>query len=133
MLDWGKVKPELLDLDFRKDVESFLGGSPYRWWVTYGYRSLDEQAALYKAYQAGGPRAAPAGRSAHNFGLAVDVVLDQSDQKGLQAEWNVTVPGWLWLKAHSIPHPRLRTGWTYQDYGHLEAVGWERIAKAKGY
>lgn len=133
MIQWGQVDPLKLDPAFREDVEAFLGKSPYRWWVSYGYRSLEEQAALYVKYQAGGPRAAPAGRSAHNYGLAVDVVVDQSEQKGLQAEWVVTAPGWLWLKANSIPHPRLRTGWKYADYGHLEAVGWEKAAKAKGY
>lgn len=133
MIDWGKAAPHLLDPTFRADVDAFLGASPRRWWVTYGFRTLAEQAALYAKYQAGGPRAAPAGRSAHNYGLAVDVVLDQSDQKGLQADWDVTVPGWLWLKTKSILHPRLRTGWKYADYGHIEAVGWERVAKVKGY
>lgn len=133
MLDWGKVNPDLLDQSFRKDVEQFLQASPYRWWVSYGYRSLEEQAELYKVYQAGGPRAAPAGRSAHNYGLAVDVVLDGSEKAGLQALWDTKLPGWLWLKAQSIIHPHLRTGWKYADYGHIEHVGWEAEAKKKGY
>lgn len=133
MIEWGKVDPSLLDPSFRKDVEAFLQSSPHRWWVSYGYRSLDEQASLYAKYQAGGPRAAPAGRSAHNYGLAVDVVLDASEKAGLQALWDTALPGWSWLKMKSIAHPRLRTGWRYSDFGHIEAVGWEQAAKARGY
>lgn len=37
-----------------------------------GHRTWDEQAALYKAHQAGGPHAVPAGYSMHNFKLAGD-------------------------------------------------------------
>lgn len=124
MLNWGKVDPKRLNAAFRADVEEFLGASPYSWWVTYGYRSLDEQAVLHAKYLAGGPRAAPAGRSAHNFGLAVDVVLDDP-KPGFQPLWDTQLAGWLWLKAKSIAHPRLRTGWKYADFGHLEAVDWE--------
>lgn len=129
MLDWGKVNPALLRKAFKADVEAFLQSSPYRWEVRYGFRSLEEQAALYKTYQAGGPRAAPAGRSAHNFGLAVDVVLDGSDQAGTQADWDTSHPGWTWLTVECKRHPRLHSGASYADYGHLEAVDW--IAQSK--
>jgi hypothetical protein len=37
-----------------------------------GTRTWEEQAALYKKYQAGGPKAAPPGYSWHNFGTAID-------------------------------------------------------------
>lgn len=134
MLDWQKVNPEELDPVFRKDVESFLSASPYLWGVTYGLRSLALQEELYRKYLAGGPRAAPPGRSAHNFGLAIDVTLDGDPHKtGVQPDWVTTHAGWLWLKTKSLLHPRLRTGWKYADYGHIEAVGWEQMAKAKGY
>lgn len=134
MISWGKVDPNLLDPIFWRDVAEFLASSSYTWEVRYGFRSLEEQDALYRKYQAGGPRAAPPGRSAHNFGLAVDVVLDGDPQKpGIQPDWVTTHSGWLWLKAKSIPHPTLRTGWKYADYGHIEAVNWQAMAKAKGY
>lgn len=133
-LSWGKVDPSLLDPAFRKDVEAFLTASPYLWGVAYGYRSLEQQDELYRKHLAGGPRAAPPGRSAHNFGLAIDVMLDGDPKKpGIQPDWVTTHAGWLWLKAQSIPHPRLRTGWRYKDYGHIEAVNWQLMAKAKGY
>lgn len=134
MIDWMKADPSTLDPAFRQDVEAFLNDSPYTWGVCYAFRSLDLQADLHRKYLAGGPRAAPPGRSAHNFGLAVDVVLDGDPQKpGIQMDWVTTHAGWLWLKAKSIAHPRLRTGWKYADFGHIEAVGWEKVAKAKGY
>lgn len=43
--------------------------------VTSGMRSYAEQAELYKKYLAGGPIAAPPGKSNHNFGLAFDVTM----------------------------------------------------------
>lgn len=133
MIHWLKVDPSLLAMGFKNDVEKFLRESPYTWGVTFGYRTLEEQDALHRKYLAGGPRAAPKGRSAHNYGLAVDIVLDGSDKPGIQMEWNTKLAGWLWLKAASIKHPRLRTGWKYSDFGHLEAVGWESEAKRLGY
>lgn len=134
MISWGKVDPNLLDPIFWRDVAEFLASSPYTWEVRYGFRSLEEQDALYRKYQAGGPRAAPPGRSAHNFGLAVDVVLDGDPKKpGIQPDWVTTHAGWTWLKLRSIAHPRLRSGWRYSDFGHLEAVNWQAMARARGY
>lgn len=133
-IDWMKCDPDTLDPVFRKDVEEFLAASPYTWGVCYAFRSIALQKELYDKHLAGGPRAAPPGRSAHNFGLAVDVVLDGDPAKpGVQMDWVTTHAGWLWLKAKSIAHPRLRTGWKYADYGHIEAVNWQTMAKAKGY
>jgi peptidoglycan L-alanyl-D-glutamate endopeptidase CwlK len=43
--------------------------------VTSGTRSFAEQEELYKKYLAGGPLAAPPGKSNHNFGLAFDVTI----------------------------------------------------------
>jgi hypothetical protein len=43
--------------------------------TTYGWRSYGESHELNLKYKAGGPRAAPAGYSGHNFGLASDEAL----------------------------------------------------------
>lgn len=43
--------------------------------LTSGYRSLAKQRQLYDRYKRGGPLAAAPGRSAHNYGLAVDIAL----------------------------------------------------------
>jgi hypothetical protein len=125
VITW-RCSPASLDQKFLEDVASLLGNSPYSWYVVSGYRSIPEQIALYKKYQAGGPRAAPPGRSAHNFGLAVDVVLDLDSAKpGLQPSWNTKLPVWLWLKAKCAVHPRLKNGWSFNDWPHVEAVGWK--------
>jgi hypothetical protein len=55
--------------------------------VTSGLRSRSEQARLYADYVAGRRRlpAAPPGRSAHEYGLAVDVVSSNGKQSALIA------------------------------------------------
>lgn len=58
-------------------VEAKLLGFIYK--VYSGYRSMDEQRVLYQLHVQGGPLAAPAGLSAHNYGLAVDMALLQPD------------------------------------------------------
>lgn len=125
MLTW-RADPSLLDPVFRADVEAFLGGSKYSWYVLSGFRSMEEQRVLWEAYRFHhGPRAAPPGRSAHNYGLAVDVVLDADAEKpGLQPSWDTKLPAWLWLKAASIPRPRIRGGWRFGDWPHLQSTRW---------
>ena len=124
MITW-RCSPASLDQKFLEDVASMLGNSPYSWYVVSGYRSIPEQIELYKKYKAGGPRAAPPGKSAHNFGLAIDVVLDMDGAKpGLQPSWDTKLPGWLWLKAKCAAHPRLKSGWSFNDWPHIEAYKW---------
>jgi len=121
-----RVDPDLLKPAFRADVEALLDLSPFSWVVTYGYRSIAEQAELHTKYLAGGPRAAPPGESAHNFGLAVDVVLDADpDKPGLQASWDTKHPGWIWLFNAVAAHPRLKSGQSFGDGGHIERYHWK--------
>lgn len=131
MLFW-RCDPEELDPAFRRDVEAFLEPSPYIWYALSGYRSMEEQRKLYDAYRLKlGPKAAPPGRSAHNYRLAIDVVLDTDpDKPGLQPSWDTKLAGWLWLKAKSIPHPRLKNGWSFGDWPHLERYNWRRLVGA---
>lgn len=53
--------------------------------VTSGVRSLGEQERLYRDYQNGRSRlpAAPPGRSAHNYGLAIDVWAGNGQQAAM--------------------------------------------------
>lgn len=65
--------------------------------ITSARRSYAKQAALYKAYQEGRSRypAAPPGTSAHEYGLAFDMVVDNAtDQNDLGAVW--TQAGWVY-------------------------------------
>lgn len=66
------MDPDDLDHWFREAVEKRLGALPQLWPVTYGYRSLVEQGALYAKYKAGSPKASPPGLSPHNYGLAIE-------------------------------------------------------------
>lgn len=142
-IHWRSVDPLLLEPTFRKDVEKFLQESPYDWYVTEGFRSIARSNKLYDEYKNGvilgyktdgtpirgkrGPKAAPGGKSAHNYGLAIDVALDGDEIKpGLQMDWNVKAQGWLWLKTESILHPRLKNGWSFHDWPHIERYKWQR-------
>lgn len=142
-IHWRSIDPLLLDLAFRRDVEKFLQESPYDWYVTEGFRSIERSNKLYDEYKNGiilgyktdgtpirgkrGPKAAPGGKSAHNYGLAIDVALDGDAVKpGLQMDWNVKAQGWLWLKTESILHPRLKNGWSFHDWPHIERYKWQR-------
>jgi len=71
----------LLHTDFRPWVQALLQvANQYRLnpKVTSTYRSLAEQAELYREYLAGRHPypVAPPGRSLHNYGLAADIVCD---------------------------------------------------------
>ena len=126
MIVWRSVDPKKLDPDFRADVEALLEGSPFTWYVTHGFRSLDEQRDLYRKFLAGGPRAAPPGKSAHNFGLAVDVVPDADpDTSGLQPEWDTTSPAWRWLFRAVAAHDGLKSGVSFNDATHIERANWK--------
>lgn len=117
-----KVKRELLEPEFANDVDRLLLDSPFLWRIVYGYRTLAEQDALYQKYLAGGPKAAPPGKSAHNFGLAVDVQLIMPDGS---MNWNIKYPGWMWLFKAIKPTPRLHSGVSFQDYDHIERYQWK--------
>lgn len=126
-LNWSKVEPGHLEPEFRADVEKLLTESPYGWYVKFGFRSLSEQKVLYDNYIATGEnKAAPPGRSAHNYGLAIDVVLDTDlVAPGLQPSWDIKLDAWEWLFDELKEHPRLKSGVTFQDGGHIEKYKWQ--------
>lgn len=90
--------------------------------VTMGYRSLEEQRDLWVAYQAGGPLAAPPGASAHNYGLAVDVLCPHREHDNGGPCYD--------LLAELAPRYDLQTLAAQHDYGHLQRVGWRVAALA---
>lgn len=109
-----------LEPQFKQDIIDVLTPSPYDWRIVYGYRSLALQAELYAKYEAGGNRAAPPGKSAHNYGLAVDVQLLVNGQQ----DWNTRHPGWQWLFAAVLAAPRLHSGSGFGDSDHIERYNW---------
>jgi hypothetical protein len=72
----GKLDPDLAPYAAALVDYATLAG--YRPRVSSTVRSFSSQAKLYRTYVAGRSRypAAPPGRSAHNYGWAMDVVLD---------------------------------------------------------
>ena len=127
MIVWRKgVDKTLLQPQFLADVEALLGGSPHTWLVTSGHRGIAEQAELYRIYKAGGPKAAPAGKSAHNYGLAIDVVPDgDTGRPGIQPDWSGASHAWKWLGDAVDAHPRLRHGRHFGDSPHIERLNWQ--------
>ena len=96
--------------------------------VISGTRSLAEQAELFEKFKAGGPLAAPPGRSNHNYGIAFDVgvfvgSLDPEQAKNYQPESAAyDVAGTLasdigltwgghWISSKDKPHYELRPDW----------------------
>jgi LAS superfamily LD-carboxypeptidase LdcB len=88
--------------------------------ATYGYRSLELQKELHDKYLAGGPRAAPPGKSAHNYGAAVDLCRLVDGKPDWQS-------GDYALLADLAPRYRLTTGAPYKDYGHVELEDWHKL------
>lgn len=92
-------------------------GFGYEYKCYSGFRATDEQRKLYEAYLAGGARAAPAGLSAHNYGLAVDCA-------------RVVVGGKLsWAKEdyskllELVPKHALVSGASFGDMPHVQFPG----------
>lgn len=118
-----------LDPEFATDVEELLAASEYRWVVLGGFRTPAEQAVLHDRTIHGGPLAAAAGHSAHNYGLAVDVAPRAADGT---LDWNIKHPAWPWLWAAVKASPRLHSGHDFPpvapaDNDHIQAVKWYKL------
>lgn len=123
------VKRVNLDLLFPTFLESLLAllaecrkaGTDY--WVTEGFRSYARSHQLVADHLAGkGGKAAPAGMSAHNFGLAVDLARDiDLKKKGLQPRWNES--DFAVLGKYIINYPLLSWGKSFGDMPHVGLAG----------
>jgi hypothetical protein len=112
---------------FRADVETLLEADPARWLITHAFRSLEQQNALYVKHLAGGPLAAPPGKSAHNFGLAVDVALDgDPETPAWELNWDIRDEDWQRLFARLKAHKRLQSGVRFSDGAHIQRYRWTR-------
>jgi len=73
-----------------RELIAAVENSGYNVVITSGYRSFEKQAALYKE----NPANAQPGRSPHNYGLALDINLQQSvswwRKASTKAEWEQT-------------------------------------------
>ena len=110
--------PPFRDRLVRLKHRALLRGHAY--WSEFGYRSMAQQQDLRTRYVAGlGGKAAPAGLSAHQYGLADDSTHD-SDLKapGLQPDW---LPANYLVLAEEAAREGLDHGHRYGDDPH---VGW---------
>lgn len=132
-----QASPEGLEMEFFNDVDELLATDKATWYVTEGKRSIERSNKLYKAYLAGGAKAAPGGLSPHNIGEAIDVVLDGNLAKaGLQMNWNAERIEWQTLWDRIKAHPRLHSGISFGDGPHIESVKFARNKRkdpATGY
>lgn len=90
------------------------------YWSEYGFRPMAQQAKLRSLYLLGkGGRAAPAGKSGHQYGLADDSTFDQDPATaGLQPSWN---PKHYTILGEELERAGLHWG---KAYGDLPHAGW---------
>lgn len=121
-IDLDLLEPEFRDQQFELISNCLNRGFSYH--ATRGYDTYGAQMALWaKGRTTPGPRVtnAKGGQSAHNFGLAVDYVLDK-DQKvaGIQPDWQVEAYRVLVEEAQAMG---LHSGVGYKDYPHVGKAG----------
>lgn len=98
-----------------------LRGLGYTARYTSGYRSIEKQRTLYNAWLRRGKTglpAAPPGTSAHNYGLAVDVVTDAPDQV---KQFAADIAGLVWFGPSDPVH--------YDPYG---PAAWRAMVRRLG-
>lgn len=116
MLQLDYLYPPFLEALLSAVAECKMLGYPYKCYS--GFRSTDAQRILHEAYIAGGPRAAPAGLSAHNYGLAIDCALLLPTGKLSWAEKDYE----MLLKI--LPKHGLLSGKAFKDLPHVQWPGY---------
>jgi hypothetical protein len=132
MIVW-KVSRLSVDPAFADDIDALLMPDAAFWVVTFGRRTREVQAGLYATWllwldqHAGedprnGPRAAPPGSSAHEYGLAIDLTLVVNGKD----DWNYKNTDWRRLVAAVKAHPRLHSLDSIGDTDHIECLHWRQ-------
>lgn len=130
---WNNYRESLVP-EFANALDVMFNAIDPRFAVTRGRASIEAQATLYSKYLAGGPLAAKPGRSAHNYGLAIDVAHVLSDGS---LSWDIKLPAWAELWAAVKAAPRLHSGHDFPplapaDDDHIESTLWlEKRAELK--
>lgn len=131
-----RIDTSLLYLPFHTALTALLDEALVlrsAFFVTDGYRSWDKQQALYEqGRHTPGPVVtnARAGESAHNYGLAADVVHDSDSHPGIQPDWE---PSAYALLGELAPKHGLLWGgsWRVPDRPHLQWPGYVTLAELK--
>ena len=113
-----------LDPDFLTKLRALLAAlvlhNDDSWVATFGFRSWDQQNTLYQKYLAGGPLAAPPGRSAHEHGLAVDLLAFRDGAPVKDGK----DPAYQTLRDLAQRYG-LETLYAYGDAGHVQLQDWK--------
>lgn len=144
--DFNLIHPLLKPILINLFSDVFIQELPFVIFETY--RSSSRQDKLFEK----GVTKARAGQSAHNFGLAVDVVLDVKRIEVKEKEWRGKLHPWAWdnetpscidawlclgvlCKKHNLewggnwkPKDENGIGW---DHGHIEFKGWQNVFKQR--
>lgn len=115
-----RIDVQKLDPVFHVKLVGFLGACAahgIRLLATMGFRSHEEQAALYAARKPG-QAVAPPGKSRHEAGCAVDFLALQPNGEAIQSS---DAPEYRDME-EIAPRYGLRTGrsWKKPDGGHVE-------------
>lgn len=126
------TKLETLEPAFRAQIETLLqaaqGVTSRKWVVTAGRRTMAEQRAIYaqgRTKPGNVVSNAPAGFSAHNYGLAAD--LAPLMEIGTQIDWNAPRSMWKQM-AYIAVEMGLVAGYNFKtivDMPHIEAANWK--------
>lgn len=108
--------PPFLEAVLNLQTECRMLGVDYK--VYSGFRPHDEQRELYDKYLKGGPLAAPAGLSSHNYGLAVDCARLQANKllSWTEDDYDVLL--------RTIPKHGLVSGASFKDLPHVQWPGY---------
>jgi peptidoglycan L-alanyl-D-glutamate endopeptidase CwlK len=126
--NFRRVDLDLIEPEFRERVlhviaECLKRGFSYH--ATRGYDTYGAQMALWaKGRTVPGPKVtnAKGGQSAHNFGIAIDFVLDKKQQiPGLQPDWT---PEAFRVLVEEVERAGLHSGKGYKDLPHVSLPGY---------
>ena len=120
-----RINLDLLYAPFLEKVFQLLANCQLAGKTYYGYsgyRTFAEQFQLHQSYLNGtGGRAAPAGLSAHQYGLAIDFAFDKDPAPGLQSGWDRKDYECLGAEAKKLG---LVWGGDFNDWVHVQWPGY---------
>ena len=127
-VNFRRIDLDLIEPEFRLKVLDLVAAClarGYSYHATRGYDTYGAQMALWaKGRTTSGPRVtnAKGGQSAHNFGIAIDFVLDKDQAtKGVQPDWSAEAYNVLIEEAQKLG---LHSGVLYNDRPHISLPGY---------
>lgn len=124
-VDLDYLYPRFLEKLLRAKAAARDRGASYL--STEGWRSMGRSFQLHQAYLEGGPRAAPAGQSGHNFGLCTDEALIIAPSPKRVLRWGrgakFNEPDDYAILQEELAKEGLLSGASYGDWPHVDFPG----------